>query len=238
VKSFVRRAAIGTLSGVLFFAALNALSYFARTGGELQRRGGRIGFPRLAWADNGYPDGEFYPDALAANIGFGLLASAAIGCTFALVVRVDRPFLWPQFQTPAREFNGECEVDESSAQSRPRQFTLRGLMLLTTAVAVLFAAGQRADENAKRQLLILAYWFGPTVLVAAYCLSSWLAPRARGQTMLVISPIILSATFILGASAGLNDLTRVALGFFVYWTPQCALLLAFFVVWGLAHSKT
>jgi hypothetical protein len=238
VKSFVRRASLGLSAGVLLFAALNALSYFVRTGGDLQRRGGRIGFPWLAWADNGYPNGEFFPSALLANVCVGLAASAALGCLFALVVRGERPFSWPQFQAPARDRKGEFDGEDSPAESRPRQFTLRGLMLFTTAVAVLFAAGQEADEEAKRQILILAYWLGPTVLVAAFCLSSWLAPRACGQTMLVVGPLVLLATLILGASAGLNDMTRVALGFFIYWTPQCVLLLGFFAVWGLARSKT
>lgn len=228
---------MGLLAGVLLFAALNALSFFVRTGGDLQQRGSRIGFPWLAWVDDGYPIGKFFPCALLANVGVGFAASATLGCLFALIVRSGRPFSWPQFQAPAPDLNSDFDGDETWAETRPRQFTLRGLMLLMTAVAVLFAAGQKADENAKRQLLILTYWFGPTVLVAAFCLSSWLAPRARWQTMLVVMPLVLLSTLILGASAGLNDLTRVVLGFFVYWTPQCVLLLAFFFLWGLANSK-
>ncbi|HUY90439.1 MAG TPA: hypothetical protein VMV10_17005 [Pirellulales bacterium] len=231
MSRFLRSAAIGMLGGVLAFAAFNSLSYFVRTGGNLQRHGGRIGFPWLVWADNGCFGRDFYLNALLADVGIGLAASGAIGCLFALAVRGDRKVSGSLFPAPPRNE----DVEESAAKLRRPQFSLLGLMLLVTSVAVLFALGQEAEVRVKRQMLILAYWLGPGLLAASHGLASWLAPRARGQTMLIVAPLVLLAPLVLGPSAGLKDSTLVALGFFIYWTPQCVLLLALFCAWGLVH---
>ena len=230
MKSFVRRASSGLLGGVLLFAALNSLSYFVRTGGPLRYRGS-IGFPWLAWEGFGNGFGHFYPDALAKNVAVGLLASLAAGCLFALVVRRDRPFSWPQFPLPSQD--GQTAPEAFLG----RQFSMRGLLALVTAAAVLLAMGQEAHFRIKREILTIVYWLGPTCLASAFCLASWLAPRARDQIMLLVTALALGAPLILGASSRLSDPTLLALGFFIHWTPQCVLLLAFFAVWGLATSR-
>lgn len=230
MKSFVRRAAIGLLAGVLLFAALNALSYFVRTGGPLRYRGS-IGFPWLAWEGFGNGFGHFYPDALIKNVAVGLLASLAAGCLFALLVRGERPLFWPQFPLPSHD-------DRTGPEAfLGRQFSMRGMLALVTAAAVLLAMGQEAHFRTKREILTIVYWLGPTCLASAFCLASWLAPRARDQIMLLVTALVLGAPLILGASSRLSDPTLLALGFFIHWTPQCVLLLAFFAVWGFAHSK-
>jgi hypothetical protein len=224
------------LGGVLAFAALNSLSYFARTGANLQSDGGQIGFPWLVWQGNGLSGGRFDPDALLANVAAGLSASAVIGCLIALLVRGERRFSWPLLGVapPAME---KANNSSDRPLRRPPQFSLRGLLLLTTSVAVLFALGQEADEEIKRQVLIPLYWLGPSLLVSTYCLTARLAPHKRAQSVLYVAVLLILATFILGASAGFKDLTLVALGFYVYWTPQCVLLLAGFFVWGLVNVR-
>lgn len=224
------------LGGVLAFASLNSLSYFVRTGGNLDRHGGRIGFPWLVWEDNGCFGGRFYPDALLADIAVGLSASAAIGCLFAMIIRGERRFWRPRFGAPPRAQDSANEAPHGESRW-PRQFSLRGLLLLTASVAVLLALGQEVDASVKRQLLIPLYWLGPGLLVSTYCLTARLAPRDRERIVLVVAAHVILATFILGASAGLNDLTLVALGFYVYWTPQCVLLLLSFFIWGFVNVK-
>lgn len=228
---FLRRAATGMLGGTLVFAALNSLSFFVRTGGNLQRHGGRIGFPWLVWADNGCFGRDFDLHAMLANLAIGLAASGAIGLLFALVGGGDRNVFSPQLASEPRQ------EEDALAKLRRPQFSLRGLMLLVTLLAAIFALGQKADVRVKWQMLILAYWLGPGLLAASYCAASRLAPRARGQMLLVVAPFVVFATLILGPSAGLNDSTLIALGFFVYWTPQCVLLLAFCFVWGLVQPR-
>jgi hypothetical protein len=233
LDAFVRRGATGMLGGVLAFAALNSLSYFARTGANLQSDGGQIGFPWLVWQGNGHSGGRFDPDALLVAVG--LSASAAIGCLIALLARAERRVSRPPLGIPPPAI--ENASDSSKQPPPPPQFSLRGLLLLTTSVAVLFALGQEADEEIKRQVLIPLYWLGPGLLVSTYCVTARLAPQKRAQSVLYVAALLILATFIIGASAGFKDLTLVALGFYVYWTPQCVLLLAGFFVWGLVNVR-
>lgn len=235
MNAFIERAARGMLAGVLFFAAANSLSYFARTGGNLQSEGGRIGFPCLVWEDNGRSVGQFDPDALLVNVAVGLSASLIFGCLYAALVRPRRA---PQPRIFASSQTANGASGESGRPSRqPPQFSLRGLLLLTTLVAVLMALGQEADEDLKRRMLIPLYWLGPGLLVSTYCLTARLAPRTRSQSVSLVAALTIAATCILGASAGFDDFTQIALGFYIYWTPQCVLLLASCFVWQFVRAK-
>lgn len=233
MNAFIERAAAGMLAGVLFFAAANSLSYFVRSGGNLQDEGGQIGFPWLVWLDNGRSGGQFDPDALLANVAVGLSASMMFGCLLAALVRrpsAPRPF---GNSPPA---SGASD-DSSRPRRQPPQFSLRGLLLLTTLVAMLMALGQEADKDLKRRMLIPLYWLGPGLLVSTYCMTARLAPRMRSQSVSLVAALTIAATCILGASAGFRDFTQIALGFYIYWTPQCVLLLASCFAWRFVRSR-
>lgn len=235
MNAYIERAAVSMLAGVLFFAAANSLSYFVRTGGNLQSQGGRIGFPWLVWQDNGRSGGQFDPDALLANVAVGLSASIMFGCLSAALVRPRRA------PRRGRFANSQTSSDASDVSGRPGrrppQFSLRGMLLLTTLVAVLLALGQEADQGVKRRMLIPLYWLGPGLLVSTYCLTARLAPRMRSQSVSLVAALTVAATCILGASAGFRDFTQIALGFYIYWTPQCVLLLASWFAWQFVRAK-
>ncbi|HVX61837.1 MAG TPA: hypothetical protein VHC19_14575 [Pirellulales bacterium] len=223
--SFFRRATSGALAGVLLFAAFNALSYFALSpatkllGGT--RDGGRIGFPAIVWESSGRGVGTFHSVALLQNVAVGLAASAAFGMVVALATR-------------GRTSPGWSSVAESrrpKALRIARQFSLRGMLLTITALAVVLALGQQSQEQTKLRLLLAIYALGPSLVIAVYGIARRFTPNTMGTATTSVAALTVSAALVLGAGSGIRDMTQVLLGLFVYWTPQCVLLAVCLLAW-------
>ncbi len=216
----------GMLAGVLCFAAVNALSYFARSGSTSltggNHGGGRIGFPWLVWEGNGAAMGTFHRQGLALNIISGIAASFVVGFAFGLATCKKS-----HGEAPPRQL---APLTPAGKQPFALQFTLRGLLVAIAESAVLLALGQCADERLKLQLLIATYWIGPGAVAATYFVAARLAPNARDQATIHMVIVIVCTSLVLGAGSGIGDMTQVLLGLFVYWTPQCVLLLGLLLV--------
>lgn len=220
-KLVLRRVGAGMLAGALCFAAVNALSYFARSGSTSltggKYGGGRIGFPWLVWEENGAAIGTFHRQGLTLNIISGITVSVAIGLAFGFATSKKLHGGTPQPQ--------QASLKPAATQPFVPQFTLRGLLLAIAELAVVLALGQCADERVKLQLLIATYWVGPGAVAATYFVAARLAPDAREQATIHMVIVMVCASLTLGAGSGIGDMTQVLLGLFVYWTPQCVLLL-------------
>jgi len=225
-KLVLRRVGAGMLAGVLCFAAVNALSYFARSGSTSlmggNHGGGRIGFPWLVWEGNRAAMGTFHRQGLALNIISGITASFAVGLAFGLATSKKSRGGAPPPQ--------QALLKPAGAQLFAPQFTLRSLLVAIAELAALLALGQYADERLKLHLLIATYWVGPGAVAVTYYVAARLAPDAREQATIHMVIVMVCASLVLGAGSGIGDMTQVLLGLFVYWTPQCVLLLGCLLV--------
>lgn len=216
------RALRGMLAGILLFASLNALSYFARSEGTKllggTRDGGAIGFPWLVWQGDARGAGDFRALALFLNVVVGLAASAVLGVVIAWAMRRGES-----------HYRSQPLTDSSVGRVSRRitgQFTLRGMLLSVACLAVLLSLGQRADERTKLHMLLAVYWLGPCVIAAGFALARRISPDAARFTAILIAALAAIAALILASGSGIHDMTQAALGLFVYWTPQCLLLAA------------
>ncbi|HEV3344245.1 MAG TPA: hypothetical protein VG125_27970 [Pirellulales bacterium] len=234
-----RHAALATL---LAFAALNAASYFVRSdrGKLLGHAHGvdRIGFPWLAWQDgaapeNGFatlalgPDGYFDYGGLAMNAGAALVAAILGGL---LATAAFRP-------NGAGKRMGTTSFDRRDAGGPP-QFSLRSLLIVTTIVAGVLAYQRAATPQLYAFALAAIYVCGPSVLV---CCAWATLGRKRAERLFVVGCALASlivAAIATGIRTELGDFTRVLLGLYVYWVPQCVLMLAIHATWRVFKSPT
>lgn len=226
----MRRSPFGSafLATFLVFAALNAVSYFVRSGGDALLGGsagvGRIGFPWLVWQDGAQPvggfatvalgaDGYFDYGAMALNAASGLATSGLFGLLAKVAFRT---------KTPGEriETSGRIKADG------PPQFSLRSLLIATAAVSVVLAFQRTVTDEAHAFSLAAIYLGGPSLVVCC----AW-AVRGRknvGQMIAVCSVLamLVAAALAVGTQTERGDFTRVLLGLFVYWVPQCVAMVA------------
>lgn len=206
----------GGVVGILFCAALNSLSYFVRSDGwgnligTAPDRSESLGFPFQIWeAGNSY--GGFYADyaALGLNVLCALVVASACGAVTVanrdLLTRMVHDF---ENRLPPR----------ASARA---QFSIRGLLLLSTICAIIAALARIA---ARPEFLAATFVVGPWLLVAVA-----LSPRRiswpRRVWILAVCAIALIGGAIAIGAALTNPVAfdRVLFGIFVCWTPQSAL---------------
>ncbi|MFK7767819.1 MAG: hypothetical protein AB8B55_11400 [Mariniblastus sp.] len=205
----------GLMSGVILVAAGNALSYFFRTPsisdliGKDENVTEAIGFPFEIWEENKIYGSGYYIDY--PNAGFNLLIGLAIGAVLGLIAVTLRKY----FNRWVEEF----EQKNSGEQSANMQFSIKGLLVITTLASLLLAAMTR--WNGTPEVLMAIYFLGPLLLIGIA-----MAPnRIRWQHRVVILSIMALAMIGIALSSGnsLNvPLDRVLLGIFVSWTPQSA----------------
>ena len=210
----------GVLWTVLFFAALNALSYFYRSDSLGDLFGARpgndeaIGFPFEIWREAGFSRSDL-PDshAMYQNALVGLAASLPGGLLWL--------FLFNNRKTNSIIRLSIRKHRKKMSQQIRLQFSLRSLLLLTTVVAVV-TAGAKGSEPLRRVLLGGIYLGGPWITVFASWQSRQLVAWHRRFVVYGTLSLLLSGTLALGLSLqDIGDLTRVFLGIFVFWVPQC-----------------
>ncbi|HWB10053.1 MAG TPA: hypothetical protein VG826_12545 [Pirellulales bacterium] len=214
---------------LLIFAALNAASYFVRSGDALLGRThgvGRIGFPWLVWHEGSEPnrgfatvalgpDGDFDYGALALNAALGLAASFVVGLLATLVFN----------PKASSKLLGEEKLARIEVGGPP-QFSLRSLLLATAAVAAALAFLRPATHEARVFYLAAIYLLGPSLLVG--CVWAARARKRAEQTLVAFAALatLVAVALVVGTGTEQGDFTRVLLGLYVYWVPQCVALLA------------
>lgn len=240
---------------LLLFAALNAASYFFRSTHPslLGYQDGQdaLGFPWLAWAEdprfsktmvsggtrsNSGPFSLYWTVQLGADgaVSYAaLLADLACGLASAVIAGLLAAALGKWQPAPRSERAAERQPFEPA---RPPQFSLRGLFVAVTIVALMIGLDRIAADRLRVAGLGAIYAFGPLLLalVAVLCRGS---QRKQIVALWVMLTALLSGAVVLGVHSRLADFTRVLLGLFVFWTPQCVLALAVLAGWQFAQTS-
>ncbi|QDT13111.1 hypothetical protein [Stieleria marina] len=222
----------GFAAGVMLMAAFNAASYFIRSAKWNSLAGVRsdsnesIGFPWLMW-EGGNAYGGFYVDYPV--LGLNVLAAIAVGILAGGVVACC-----------TRRLNSLLSIylnESQPTQKRPFQFSLWGMMIATTLVAVIAMLATRFAAH--RETLIAIYVLGPLVLVAIAMIPGRLSWQTRVWVIIPTTLGLIAAAIGVGLNLRI-DFDRVLLAIFLCWTPQsaiAALLLTAWLIWSAARSQ-
>ena len=224
----------GLLVGLLLTAVLNALSFFVRTRGWGSLLGGEspngeaIGFPFELWQlGNDY--GGYFVDyaAMAKNTLFGLV----IGTIFGLVALNRVRWL--------NTIVDEIVATAPGQEMRRFQFSLRGLFLAATLVAILAAVGRTLA--ARPEVLAGIYLIGPTFLVGLGMLPRRIPWQQRVAIMVPAMMIVIVVAVAVGNSLNI-EVDVVVRGIFVCWVPQTglaalALTCSIFSIYAIRSKK-
>jgi hypothetical protein len=208
----------GVMVGILFCAALNAISYFVRSddGGNLlgtqPDRVEAIGFPVEIW-ESGNAYNGFYVDypALSINATF----AAAVGCVCGLILIRMRDQL--------NQLVADFEWQEQSKRTN-FQFSMRALLILTSLVALIAALGRYALAG-RPEVLGVIYLLGPWILVMIAFLPKRIPWQQRVMILVPTAILMILAAVMIGSSlARFRDFDQVLMGIFVCWTPQSVIV--------------
>ena len=204
----------GMAGGFLVLAALNALSWFWLSEGWSDLWGGTrnanseaIGFPMEIWRE-----GEFYGNGWMVD--FPMLA---VNLLFALLLAISGGLLARRIAPKLNELVHQSESGSRSSESKKITFSVRGLLLLTTVVAVAF--GLTGTFGVSPWLLGEIYFLGPLVLVMIAMGPAGIHWEKRVFILIVCAAVMLVGAVMTGTSLGM-EFDRVLFGVFVCWVPQ------------------
>lgn len=209
----------GFLVGVLVCGALNALSYFFRSDGwgnllgVTPQNDEALGFPVKVWEAGNTYGGLFvdYPALLVCAV-----CAAAVGTACGLLTVACRR----QLDRLVAQLEARMARDEPRVQF---QFSVRGLLLATTAVALAAAVGGRALA-ARAEALGAIYALGPWLLVALALLPRRIPWQQRVVLIIPLTAALILVAVVVGASLRPpREFDQVLMGIFICWTPQSAL---------------
>ncbi len=217
----------GLMAGFLVVAALNSVSYFVRSGGWSRLlnasptdEGQALGFPFEIWR-SGETYGGAFADyrAIALNTLTALLFGSFLGSI--AIARID----W------LNRLLDDMIASESKSASRGFQFSLRGMLLMTTVAAVI-AGSARASIVARPELLAGIYLLGPLFLILVAMIPQGMSWEHRVVLLVPSTLLLIWFTSLLGSRLGIR-FDRVMMGIFICWVPQ-TVGAAFLLTLGLA----
>ncbi|MFG0288641.1 MAG: hypothetical protein ACF8CQ_10715 [Rhodopirellula sp. JB044] len=209
----------GLAFGMLAMASLNALSYFWRSDhwgsllGEVRMRGESIGFPFEIWESGNTYGGLFadYP-MIGANILVAFVVSLPIGILAA--------WMSPWLNDLMLAAFADVDVRDENEPSKPMQFSIQSLMIVTTVAAVLAMLATRFAV--RRETLVCIYALGPLGLVLLAMLPRRLSWQQRVIILMPCAISLIVVAMVVGQKLGI-DFDKVLMGIFLCWTPQSAL---------------
>jgi hypothetical protein len=218
----------GLMGGFLLMAAVNAVSYFFRTGGFGTLLGYEpmpteaIGFPMEIWNETKTYRG-FIVDyrAMLINVSVALLP----GILFGIIG------VW--FRDGFNQHILEFEQKEAKSKRPSLQFSTKTLLIITTVVA--FAVAALSTWRESRITLAAIYLLSPAVLIGLAMLPESI--RWYWRALLLI--IVAKATIGIGIASGLSlgiPFEKVMFGIFVCWVPQSVFAAFLITVWLIVQT--
>ncbi|MFM7844791.1 MAG: hypothetical protein ACKOU6_13000 [Planctomycetota bacterium] len=208
----------GFTAGPLLAGALNAVSYFLRSerggnlAGQTPWRRQALGFPWELWEYGNHYDGLFVNSkGLVGNLLFALL----LGIVAGLVTLQLRPRL----NRLVEEFAKQVPPIE-----RRLQFSLRGLLLFTTLLALALSIAKRftAPHPAMLWAIDVA---GPWLLIGIAFIPRRIAWQQRAAIVITLAISMIALAIFIGLKLVPSlEFDQVLMAIFVCWTPQCVLV--------------
>ena len=228
----------GMAIGLLAMASINAVSYFVRSDdwsslvGPPESNQEAIGFPWIIWeAGNQY--GGFFADY--PNLALNLLVAVVVGATLGLFVSIKGDFFNRVIDCIDQQ-NRSHDGNEKRRKSSPIQFSVQGLMITTTIVAITVAIVSQVA--ASPTTLICIYALGPVALVTLAMIPRRLSWQHRVVLLIPITFGLIAIAILVGNSLQM-EFDKVLMGIFLSWTPQSALAAIGLTAWIMAtNSKT
>ena len=216
-----QRFRLGFTCMLLAWATLNALSYFLRSDGWGNLLGSQpdaaeaIGFPWIVWEEGpGLSSTRIDLVMLSADAALGIICSvlaglATAGCKGNAVRSSPLP----------------CPPAAVAASPRKLQFSLRTLLMAAVVEALVFGVIQ-ASVEARPVLLLLLYLLGPLLIIGVAYRLREVVPLHRNLALSAIVLLSIPAAAALGETIhGIHDFTKGIFGLFVFWVPECVLIL-------------
>ncbi|WP_146395042.1 hypothetical protein [Planctomycetes bacterium CA13] len=205
----------GTAVGMLIMAMTNAVSYFFRSSdwssliGKPKSTHEAIGFPMIVWEAGNTYGGMFadYP-----MLGINILVATAIGLIIGLVAA--------HYRDPLNRMVEDFEAEAAGMNQQPIQFSLFGLMVATTIVAVFTTIASKLAVHP--ETLIAIYALGPICLVAIAMLPKNLSWQRRVAILMPAAFTLIAVAIAVGNGLGM-EFDKVLMGIFLCWTPQSGL---------------
>ncbi|TWU47879.1 hypothetical protein [Rubripirellula reticaptiva] len=219
----------GLAIGMLLMAAVNALSYFFRSSdwsglvGRPATLNSAIGFPWQVWeAGNTY--GGMFADYRA--MGLNIASAAVVGCVIGAFAVWQRDFLNDAVDGAMVVDPGDAKLNSNasshsgnSQKLAPVQFSLRGLMIVTTMAAIASTVVSRLAVHPIT--LVTIYAIGPATLVGLAMIPHRWSWQRRVVLLIPITFSLIAIALFVGHSLQM-EFDQVLMGIFLSWTPQSA----------------
>ena len=220
----------GTAVGLLLLASINAMSFFIRSAdwssliGPPKSNDASIGFPLVVW-ESGNQYGGLFADY--AHLALNTLVAAMVGAIIGSIAAARSHSLNALMTTIQNAPSATSCASDRSASS-PVQFSLQGLMIMTTVVAVAVAVVSKLA--ASPTTLIGIYVLGPIGLVALAMIPKHLSWQQRVVLLIPITFGLIAIAILVGHSLQM-EFDKVLMGIFLSWTPQSALAAIILTAW-------
>lgn len=198
--------------GGLLIAALNALSFFVRTGGwgtllgQVIQADEAIGFPWLLWRD-GFNYGGLFVEL--TGLFLNSLVGALVGTIFGLVAVTQTKWLNHMVE--------DIELRYTIQNDRRLQFSIRGLFVAMAISGVFITFARHIAPQP--EVLFFIYLCGPTLLVILAMLPRRISWQQRVTLLTPIAITLIGVAIFVGIQMKM-EFERVLMGIFVCWVPQ------------------
>ena len=223
----------------MVIGAANAISYFVLSDGYANLFGWetdeqeKIGFPFEVW-QRGKTYGRnlinfaaFYKNG-AAGIGLGLIIGACSMLFKNGLNRVAEAVLHSEMN-----FAESRQADEAKSprESAGNQFSIGGLMIGTTIVAVIVGLATKLRPDPK--VMAALFLFAPVIMIGITMLPRRWTLQFRMAALTVLAMSSIGVAIAVGSGLGI-PFDEVLMGIFICWTPQGVIgtvLLLMWLVW-------
>jgi hypothetical protein len=208
----------GFTAGPLLAGALNAISYFLRSerggnlAGQTPWRRQALGFPWELWEYGNHYDGLFInPIGLVVNLLFAI-SLGVVGGLITLRLR-------PRLNRLVEEFAKQVQPTE-----KRWQFSLRGLLVFTTMLALALSLAKRFTTPHPAMLWAIDL-AGPWLLIGIAFIPRRIAWELRAAIVITLAIAMIALAILVGQRvAPALEFDQVLMAIFVCWTPQCVLV--------------